>query len=699
MPPLRRFPTPESVHSWWSDSNPPGPTISIHTFAKPLSKFLHNRQALRLITGYRRSPNGLSQEALDVIASYLGYQGISRSTKVAILNHLHLQTLSEEEAKKIINGDSATLRVLITLLADNHPDIIEGARLVLENIGRWKSALVIDQYSFSLLTTLLWHSEVSVKSTALHLLYCMSLSRLGAYILHNSEALRVLITLMADHHPDVKTGACLVLENITRWQSALVIDKDSVSCLVYMLEHPDVSVTMLALHVLNCATLLHAGADILSDSDMARVRESVACSLCRISQLDDIPANCIETLVASIVLVEGHDGCPFQEQILVPLARITSAESLRIEAVMKLDVHKRLLPLLYSADGDVDSLRWTCFIIGNIARQTLDVVGSTWFSGLLALLRHSRLSVRMYAVYALIEIIQSRNECDAMVLKCSIEAAVPNFRSLEPQAGGVTFCDSDTMPWSGQTEFLIKLAVYPLLDVVGDRGAKTLSLISDLAPSIPLLSLLSSNEDVRSQAKQTLFQMCIHVDNLLVVPPRGPDLTLQDILAYQLATKSKITEDFSIRKTNWATLDAEFEDTFHPQRNLHLSANSSVVVPKIAITNPTGDKEFVLDLPLLCPANLNTVEEIAHFNTAISKANRRTPSVGFGVVPTIIITDLTEDTEEDIGVSFGVVPTIVITDLTENTEEDIGDFNTAIAKANHQRVDHNTVPTLAVTPP
>ncbi|KAF7350056.1 hypothetical protein MVEN_01307300 [Mycena venus] len=36
MPPLSRFETLPSIHSWWSDSNPPGATMSLHAVAKPL---------------------------------------------------------------------------------------------------------------------------------------------------------------------------------------------------------------------------------------------------------------------------------------------------------------------------------------------------------------------------------------------------------------------------------------------------------------------------------------------------------------------------------------------------------------------------------------------------------------------------------------------------------------------------------------
>ncbi|KAJ7906191.1 hypothetical protein B0H13DRAFT_2021508, partial [Mycena leptocephala] len=52
MQPLRRWSTPQSVHSWWSDSNPTGATIPLHALAKPLMKRLYHRQAIQRHTAF-----------------------------------------------------------------------------------------------------------------------------------------------------------------------------------------------------------------------------------------------------------------------------------------------------------------------------------------------------------------------------------------------------------------------------------------------------------------------------------------------------------------------------------------------------------------------------------------------------------------------------------------------------------------------
>ncbi|KAJ6592647.1 armadillo-type protein [Mycena capillaripes] len=43
---MNRPQTPQSTHSWWSDSNPVGPNLSIHSAAKPLMRFMYHDQEL-----------------------------------------------------------------------------------------------------------------------------------------------------------------------------------------------------------------------------------------------------------------------------------------------------------------------------------------------------------------------------------------------------------------------------------------------------------------------------------------------------------------------------------------------------------------------------------------------------------------------------------------------------------------------------
>ncbi|KAJ7246019.1 hypothetical protein C8J57DRAFT_1523897 [Mycena rebaudengoi] len=97
MPPLTRQQTLESLRSWWSDSTPNlhGPTINIHTAAKPLMKLLYNRQASEFISTNRDIP--LSAMGWDIYGSYLSCKYVSASTKSSILKDILWRARSEHD--------------------------------------------------------------------------------------------------------------------------------------------------------------------------------------------------------------------------------------------------------------------------------------------------------------------------------------------------------------------------------------------------------------------------------------------------------------------------------------------------------------------------------------------------------------------------------------------------------------------------
>jgi hypothetical protein len=69
--PSLRPQTPQSVHSWWSDSNSIGATMSIHAAAKPLIRLMYHRQATNFIEKNRGA--SLSPQTMDIYSRYLGY--------------------------------------------------------------------------------------------------------------------------------------------------------------------------------------------------------------------------------------------------------------------------------------------------------------------------------------------------------------------------------------------------------------------------------------------------------------------------------------------------------------------------------------------------------------------------------------------------------------------------------------------------
>ncbi|KAJ7276002.1 hypothetical protein C8J57DRAFT_1590312 [Mycena rebaudengoi] len=121
MPLLTRQQTFGSVHSWWSDRNPNlrGPTINLHAAAKPLMKFLYDRQALDFIRNNRGIP--LSAIGWDIYGSYLSCEYVSASMKSAILDDILRRADFECEALVV---DSNMLHNLIQLLQVPVTDMI-----------------------------------------------------------------------------------------------------------------------------------------------------------------------------------------------------------------------------------------------------------------------------------------------------------------------------------------------------------------------------------------------------------------------------------------------------------------------------------------------------------------------------------------------------------------------------------------------
>ncbi|KAJ7177606.1 hypothetical protein C8R46DRAFT_1328165 [Mycena filopes] len=97
---LRRWPTPPSIYSDWTDSKPLGATMSIHALAKPLSKFLYHGQAIGIIETNRGTP--LSRDTADILTTYLTFKNILPSTRALVLLDLSDRAGSSELDAQVI---------------------------------------------------------------------------------------------------------------------------------------------------------------------------------------------------------------------------------------------------------------------------------------------------------------------------------------------------------------------------------------------------------------------------------------------------------------------------------------------------------------------------------------------------------------------------------------------------------------------
>ncbi|KAJ7091084.1 hypothetical protein C8R44DRAFT_891769 [Mycena epipterygia] len=134
MPSLSRQQTAQSTLSWWSDRNLPGATINLHAASKPLMGLLYHQQVLGFIKK-NHSTIPLSQGALEISSSYLGYDALSAvQIPVAIDKEDHPFELvnrveSEDEARAVV----------ASLVFDQVPDLLEGRSA---EVREWTSELL-----------------------------------------------------------------------------------------------------------------------------------------------------------------------------------------------------------------------------------------------------------------------------------------------------------------------------------------------------------------------------------------------------------------------------------------------------------------------------------------------------------------------------------------------------------------------------
>ncbi|KAF7354213.1 hypothetical protein MVEN_01109000 [Mycena venus] len=172
MATYHRVETCHSIHSRWSDSNSLWATIPLHTFAKPLAKFLHHREVTALLAKSRLLP--FSAELLDLLAIYLESHEISSATKVLILRDLNIRA-AQEGARVIVEENG--LHTLVSLLESTDPDILQASCNVLANLAMWTSFndTIVKLCPFRRLVSLVMHKNHSVCKRSLYTLSCLAL--------------------------------------------------------------------------------------------------------------------------------------------------------------------------------------------------------------------------------------------------------------------------------------------------------------------------------------------------------------------------------------------------------------------------------------------------------------------------------------------------------------------------------------------
>ncbi|KAF7370940.1 hypothetical protein MSAN_00728000 [Mycena sanguinolenta] len=286
MQPLTRQESRTSIFSWWSDRNPglQGPTVNIHTMAKPLLRWMYHQQALELIAEHRDDP--LSGATLEIYCSYFPWDYVWRSTKAAILWDLVDRATFEDDARTIVNSEAfsyitemlgtpdeenlgALYRLLfeklvlyestasviwqsqvyvqlVRLMRDEDADVVLWAISTLTEVAHspeCAQAVVEARFQDHVLV-LLDSPYVQIRQWT-----CQLISRLAKHEPPTQAVLELkpckrLVSLLRDEHPEVVEWAANALVHIAHWEEGAqaIIDADSLAAILALVEPPNLHV-------------------------------------------------------------------------------------------------------------------------------------------------------------------------------------------------------------------------------------------------------------------------------------------------------------------------------------------------------------------------------------------------------------------------------------------------------------------------
>ncbi|KAJ7488242.1 hypothetical protein FB451DRAFT_1226771 [Mycena latifolia] len=433
MPPP---PRPESLHSWWSDSNPPGPTIPLHTLAKPLSKFLHRRQLSGIISRGRGQP--ISKENLDILACYLEAKEIPTSTKLEILQDLEARAKWEAQAKTM--AQEYPLASFIRLLHSPEITIVESVCSLLGSLAMWKSvnAEVILLNTCSHLIPLAIPFDGIPLKQSVYALSCISIWGTGARDLATQPNVHELAALLEFDDPDILKWICRILGEVARAGCVIISPEDTAyTQLESLVEHSSAPVQQEALYALRCfrEATEHAE-DISNGTSVDKTFHSLQTMAPRRADFPFLAA----LTSGDINVVTGA---------IAELKDVSDSEhGARNLANYHLEPFVKLL-----GHGDVGILELTCTILINLARfadTRVAIRRLDPYNKLALLLRRSEISVKHLALHCLHQIYYHDTEFSitsilAKLLQRQLEdslAIQPCYKMLETQAQNIIVHES-----------------------------------------------------------------------------------------------------------------------------------------------------------------------------------------------------------------------------------------------------------------
>ncbi|KAJ6569291.1 armadillo-type protein [Mycena capillaripes] len=219
MPPLARQQTHTSIHSWWSNSNPglQGPTINLHSVAKPLMRFMYHQQAVKFIKANGGSL--LSREVVDIFSAYLSYKYVSPSTKIAVLQELFKNTFEQGYACAV--AESGIFSCLLELVGFPNAKVRKHTCLLVgQLVAHESTALTTRQLELcEQMVSLLHDEDIGVTAAAAFALSYFSRLREGAKVIVDVKGLDRLADLLGSPSAWARRNVCYVVAELASHNS------------------------------------------------------------------------------------------------------------------------------------------------------------------------------------------------------------------------------------------------------------------------------------------------------------------------------------------------------------------------------------------------------------------------------------------------------------------------------------------------
>ncbi|KAJ7479057.1 armadillo-type protein [Mycena latifolia] len=443
MPPVARPRTPESIHSWWSDSNPAAsPTISIHAAAKPLMRLMYHRDVVAFMKKIRGTP--LSTESAQICASYLGFKYLLPSTKSTILWELCERAKGPDEAHTVVH--SPILYLVDELLGLEDVEVRRSSCSMLGNLAQQECTAVLTVDPCPRLVSLLRSKEPKVIEAATHALYSITQSAPGAQSAVEATILDCVADLLQLPDAEIRRWTCGILGHLAfqRSTTRAVSDINSYRRLITLLRDDNGQVAESAGCALYWIIQFNGGVQAAVDANIAQSVEDLLTSphagVCKWA--------CLMLPRLSYQFTRGSRWSVDHCAQLVSLLHdehlaIAALESLcwtakwpdTAQACVEAKLLDSTADLLESPDPQ--ARKAMCQLLGELARHAKTaaaVLPATAGEHFLSVLRDNNLEVMQKAAEALHRIAQWSEGAEAVMRPKLLECLGEMLRSLEPNA-------------------------------------------------------------------------------------------------------------------------------------------------------------------------------------------------------------------------------------------------------------------------